>query len=122
FGLLGEHFQGTLLLHRYLDPQNVPALTLPEWMARGLANDGLSDLANDFLRGACVWTGLTLDTLPGLVLSFCRVMVLVSIAVALATRVPMVVNLTLVIIVFLASHLTPTLVNISRKAQDANPG
>ena len=84
--------------------------------------NGLPTDANDFVRGAALWTSLSVDTLPGLVLSFCHVMVLVCIAITLATRLPMVLNLVLVISVFLVSHLTPTLVGKARRLQDLNPG
>jgi len=63
-----------------------------------------------------------LETLPGLVLGFSQVMVLVAIAVTLATRVPMIVNLTTVLVLFALSHLTPVLVAIGKKAQQDNPG
>jgi hypothetical protein len=49
-------------------------------------------------------------------------MVLVAIAATLATRVPMVVNLSTVVVIFLLSHLTPVLVQIGRHAQVDNPG
>ncbi len=47
---------------------------------------------------------------------------LVSIAVALATRLPMVVNLTIVLVVFLTGNVTPVLVEIGRRAQQTSPG
>ena len=120
FGLLGEYFESTLKLHRYiwrLDP-----LPAPGWVASLTTNNGLPTDANDFVRGAALWTSLSVDTLPGLVLSFCHVMVLVCIAITLATRLPMVLNLVMVISVFFLSHLTPTLVGKARRLQDLNPG
>jgi ABC-type transport system involved in multi-copper enzyme maturation permease subunit len=120
FGLLGEYFESTLLLKRYID--RLDPLPAAGWVRSLTANNGLPADANDFVRGAALWTSLSVDTLPGLVLSFCRVMVLVSIAIALATRLPMVLNLVLVISVFLVSHLTPTLVGKARRLQELNPG
>jgi ABC-type transport system involved in multi-copper enzyme maturation permease subunit len=53
-------------------------------------------------------------TSPGLVLGFCQVMVLLAIAVALATRLPMVVNLVVCLVVFFLGHLAPVLVQASQ--------
>jgi hypothetical protein len=77
---------------------------------------------SDLLRGLGLWTSLSLETLPGLILSFCRVMVLVAIAVALATRVPGVVNLTVVLVVYFLAHLSPVLVAIGNAAKARDPG
>jgi hypothetical protein len=121
FALLGEYFELTLLLHRYLNPREYSE-SAPAWVASLTTDNRLPTDINDFVRGAALWTGLSVDTLPGLVLSFCQVMVLVSIAVALATRLPMVVNLVLVISVFLVSHLTPNLVSKARRLEELNHG
>jgi hypothetical protein len=118
YGLLGTYFQGTLLLKRYLDKMD--PMTTPPWVTTVLVHDSLPGNANDFLRGIGMWTSHTLDTLPALLLSFCQVMVLVSIAVALATRLPMVVNLTIVLAVYLTAHVTPVLVEIGRRLQQGN--
>ena len=120
FGVLGEHFEGTLLLKRYLDKMD--PMATPEWVTGLLNRATLPDSPSFFLRGLGVWCGHTLDTLPGLVLSFSQVMVLVSIAVALATRVPMVVNLTTVGLIYFFAHLAPNLVANGHKAQELNPG
>jgi hypothetical protein len=120
FGLLGEHFEGTLLLKRYLE--RMDPITLPEWIGALVTGNGLPDVTNDFLRGVGIWTTHTLDTLPGLVLSFSQVMVLVSISVAIATRVPMLVNLVVVAVIFLFGNLAPILVAFGRKAQQSDPG
>lgn len=50
---------------------------------------------------------------PGVVLSFCQVAILTSIAVALATRLPMVVNVVVCIAIFAMGHLTHVLQVIS---------
>jgi hypothetical protein len=120
FAVLGVYFQSTLLLKRYID--RLDPLPAAGWVRTMTTNNGLPSDANDFVRGVALWTSLTVDTLPGLVLSFCRVMVLVSIAIALATRLPMVLNLVLVISVFLVSSLTPTLVGKARRMQELDPG
>jgi hypothetical protein len=120
YGILGTYYEGTLLLKRYLDKMD--PLTAPTWVTDMLANDRLPEITNDFLKGIGIWTSHTLDTVPGLLLSFCQVMVLVSIAVALATRLPMVVNVVIVIAVYITANVTPHLVTIGRKAQETNQG
>jgi hypothetical protein len=120
FALLGTYFQGVQLFKHWwdrLDPTPTPA-----WLVATLQRLSLPPAAADFVRGAGLWADLTQDTLPGLVLSFSQVMVLVAIAVSLATRVPMVVNLTAVVAVYLLAHLTPVLVSIGERAQAADPG
>jgi ABC-type transport system involved in multi-copper enzyme maturation permease subunit len=120
FGMLGTYFQGSLFFKEWwdkLDPEPTPV-----WLVDSLDYLALSPQITDFLRGVGLWTSVMLDTAPGLVLSFSQVMVLVAIAVSLATRVPMVVNLTTVLVMYFLAHLTPVLVSIGRKAQVDNPG
>ena len=57
---------------------------------------------------------------PGLVLTFSQVMVLVALAVTLATRVPMVVNLPTVLVVYFMAHLTPVLVAIAERGKETS--
>jgi hypothetical protein len=94
----------------------------PVWVTAVLERWALPGEATDLLRGVGLWANLTLDTAPGLILSFSQVMVLVAVAVSLATRVPMVVNLVAVLVVFMLAHLTPVLVAIGYHAQATNPG
>jgi ABC-2 family transporter protein len=119
FGFLGCYFEVTLLYKGFID--NVDPVPQPEWISAVLSYTPAGPLA-DFVRGIGLWTQHTLDTLPGLVLSFSQVMVLVAIAVTLATRVPMVVNLSTVLVIFFLSHLTPVLVEIGRRARIDSPG
>ncbi len=119
FGLLGTYFEGVQLFKHWWDKLD-PAPT-PAWVVSGLERLNPPPEAADFLRGTGMWTSLTLDTLPGLVLIFSQVMVLVAIAVSLATRVPMVVNLTAVLVVYFLAHLTPVLVSIGNRAKATDP-
>jgi hypothetical protein len=120
FALLGTYFEGVLLFKHWWDKMD-PVPT-PVWVATTLERWALPGEATDLLRGVGLWTNLTLDTAPGLILSFSQVMVLVAIAVSLATRVPMVVNLVTVLVVYLLAHLTPVLVAIGYHAQQTSPG
>jgi hypothetical protein len=119
FGFLGTYFEGALLYKNFLD--RVDPVPQPEWISSSLASVPVGPAA-DFIRGIGLWGQHTLETLPGLVLGFSQVMVLVAIAVTLATRVPMVVNLSTVLVVFIMAHLTPVLVAIGKKAKVENPG
>jgi hypothetical protein len=120
FALLGTYFEGILLFKHWWD--RMDPIPVPEWVAGTLARWDLPSDVTDFLRGAGMWTSHSLDAAPGLVLGFSQVMVLVAIAVSLATRVPMVVNLATVVVVYILANLAPVLVDIGRNAQATNPG
>jgi hypothetical protein len=136
FGMLGVFFEGVLLVKHWFDrldpisPQVVESqatqarigvVATPAWVNEALDRWGLSSQLTDVLRGAGQWLAHGLDTIPGLVLCFSQVLVLVGLAVALATRVPMVVNLVTVLMVYFLAHLTPVLVIIARRAEGASP-
>src|SRR5438270_2027834 len=75
------------------------------------------------LYGLGLWVHDTLNTLPGLMLGSCQVMVLLAIAVGLATRLPMVPNLVICWVVYTLGHLTPVLAQIAaRKDADSAAG
>jgi hypothetical protein len=123
YGLLGTWFEGTMLLHRWVDRftfMDKPRPT-PPWAAALLTSWQLPGPATDLLRGISLWTGHTLDTLPGLLLSFSQVMVLVAIAVSLATRVPVVVNLVTILVIFVLAHLSPSLLEYAVREQQKYP-
>jgi hypothetical protein len=123
FGLLGLFFEGSLVFKRWLDHlDQTDPLPPPAWVNSWLTAMHLPRDPREFMRGVLFWADHTLDTLPGLVLSFCQVMVLVAIAVSLATRMPMVVNLSIILVVYFLSHLTPVLLSIGQKAQRDAPG
>jgi len=119
--LLGWVFNWMILGRSWfdkMDPEPPPGrltLFLEAWAPAGEATD--------FLRGAGLWIFQTADLLPGLVLGFGQVMVLVAIAVSLATRLPMIVNVPICLLVYFLGHLTPTLTLIARHyKQNEAPG
>src|ERR1700722_14612634 len=81
FGFLGCYFEGAILYKGFLD--RVDPTPQPEWISNILAQVPESHIA-DLIRGIGLWTQHTLETLPGLVLSYSQVMVLVAVAVTLA--------------------------------------
>jgi hypothetical protein len=120
FGILGTWFEGVLEYKHWFEKMD-PTPT-PGWLTSALQAWALPGMATDFLRGIGLWVGLTLDVAPGLILSFSQVMVLIAVAVSLATRVPMVVNLTTVVVLYIVANLAPVLVTIGQQALAANPG
>jgi ABC-2 family transporter len=135
FALLGTYFEGITLFQPWWNKsdqpwwsqQNVNVVIpnenpAPAWIMNLLHHWALPGAPSDVLRGIGLWTHLMLDIAPGLILGFSQMMVLVAIAVSLATRVPMVVNLVAVVVLFFLAHLAPVLVQIGNEAQRANPG
>jgi hypothetical protein len=120
FALLGTYYEGIALFKHWWDKADPEPV--PQWVTATLEKWSLPGEPTDLLRGVGLWTHLTLDTAPGIILGFAQVMVLVAIAVSLATRVPMVVNLVAVVVIFFLAHLTPVLVSIGYEAQRTNPG
>jgi ABC-type transport system involved in multi-copper enzyme maturation permease subunit len=134
FALLGVYFEGITLFKHWWDKMDQPwwvqenaatnpaEIAAPLWVTATLKSWDLPSVTTDLLRGVGLWTHLTLDIAPGLILGFSQVMVLVALAVSLATRVPMVVNLLTVVAVFYLAHLAPVLLSIGYEAQKTNPG
>jgi ABC-type transport system involved in multi-copper enzyme maturation permease subunit len=133
FGLLGIYFEGVLMVKHWWDklettPQESQAVTAqlgvvptPAWVNELLTRWDLPAGSNDVLRGAFGWAAHAADILPGLILCFSQVMVLVALAVALATRLPVVVNLVCILAIFLLANLTPTLLAVARQTSQEQP-
>jgi len=118
-GLMGLLFPLVLIYkHWYerMDPVPFP----PELTA--FLNHILPSIeAPEFYRAIGMWFFQAGEVLPGLILGFCQVMVLLAIAVALATRLPMVVNVPVCLLVYFLGHLTPVLVQVSTPRPGTNP-
>jgi len=80
-------------------------------LTRNLVEEGPSA---DLIRGIGFWMNDVGDAFPGLVIGFCQVMVLLSIAVALATRLPMIVTVPACLFVYFLGHLTPIITEVTR--------
>lgn len=135
FALLGTYFEGVTLFKPWWDKSDTPwwnqenttivmtnAPPAPQWILETLQRWALPGATTDLLRGVGLWTHLMIDIAPGLILGFSQVMVLIAISVSLATRVPMVVNLVAVVVIFFLAHLAPVLVSIGYEAQRTHPG
>lgn len=120
FALLGTEFEGMTYLKDWWDaPDAVPP---PPWIAAVQQQLDLPTQAAELVQGVFLWTALTLDVLPGLLLGFSQVMVLIAIAVSLATRVPMVVNLVTVFAIYVLANLAPILNIRAQEVQASSPG
>jgi ABC-type transport system involved in multi-copper enzyme maturation permease subunit len=113
--LLGWFLVWVVIFKPWWDPPitNEPILD-PTWvtdMVRRLPNPELGEL----VRGLLLWADEAGAALPGLMVSFCQVMVLLAIAVALATRLPMIVNLSICLLIYFLGNLTPILTAVSRQ-------
>lgn len=117
--LLGWAFDWMLLYKRWydrVDPVPFPAggaAFLQSWVSAGEAQ-GL-------LRGASWWALDTADMLPGLMLGFCQVTVLLAVAVALATRLPVVANVVTCVVVYIVSNLNPILLASAQYSAQSDP-
>jgi ABC-type transport system involved in multi-copper enzyme maturation permease subunit len=85
----------------------------PAWAADAAAVLFGSSSSADLVRGMFLWVNDAGSAVPGLVIGYCQVLVLVAVAVALATRVPMVVNLPMCFLVYFLGHLTPIMTEVT---------
>ncbi len=122
FALLGWLFQGVLPHQTLARPgrSDAPAT----WLTSVLSSLNLHEKPTALVRGVGLWTDSTLSVLPGLVMTFSEVMVLIAVAVALATRATLVVNLSTVLAIYFLANVTPVLVTIGgdAKHENARPG
>jgi ABC-type transport system involved in multi-copper enzyme maturation permease subunit len=105
--VLGWFFDWTLLFKRWYDqvdpvPFNPTVATFIHNVAPGAEREA-------FVRGAFLWVFDAAEVLPGLVLGFGQVMVLLAVAVCLATRLPVAANATTCVVLYIVSHLSPIL-------------
>ena len=105
-----------LLIGRVMD--RMDPLALPAGLNNWFEAQMFSPEGRDLVRGILLWLTHIGEVIPGLVMACSLVMVLVAIAVSLATRLPMIVNLISCLIVYLLANLSPILV-LSTKPDDA---
>ncbi len=95
-------------------PGITPPTPDPGWLTDLVSNTYGQTISGDLLRGVGLWMSDCGEALPGLVISFGQVMTLIAISVALATRVPMVVNLAACLVIYFLGHLAPIMTEVSR--------
>jgi ABC-type transport system involved in multi-copper enzyme maturation permease subunit len=108
---LGWWFDWSLVFTRWyqrVDPVPVPLPLKDFVLSRSMPVE-----AANFVHGIDLWSFDALRTAPGLALGSCQAMVLLAIAVSLATRLPMVVNLVTCLAIYFLGHLTPVLLQIA---------
>jgi ABC-type transport system involved in multi-copper enzyme maturation permease subunit len=114
--LLGWSMVWMFLFKENLDPPigGKNQVADPAWVTRFVGDYVPRGDAATFVRGAGLWFDDSAAVLPGLVIVSGQVMILLAIAVALATRLPMVVNIPVCIVFYFLGHLTPILISVSR--------
>jgi ABC-type transport system involved in multi-copper enzyme maturation permease subunit len=116
--LLGWFMIWILYIKPRWDPFSVPnpleKIPDPAWVTRLVQRLDLDAVSLANVQGILLWSGDLGMTGLGMVLGFCQLMVLLAIAVALATRLPMIVNLVVCLVVFFLGHLTPILTAVSQ--------
>jgi hypothetical protein len=114
--LLGWWLVWMLYFKTWFDPDLLAQFQKPpdpQWVVDAISNYRATGDVGDLFRGTLLWTHDAGRALPKLVIVFCQVMVLLAIAVALATRLPMIVNLPVCIVFYFLGHLTPILTAVS---------
>jgi ABC-type transport system involved in multi-copper enzyme maturation permease subunit len=99
----------------YLHMPYEPEIPDPAWIVRFSQSVFPESNLADLMRGMGLWLIDATSALPGLVIGFCQVMVFLSIAVALATRVPLVVNMGVCLAVYFLGHLTPIITAVAQQ-------
>jgi ABC-type transport system involved in multi-copper enzyme maturation permease subunit len=87
----------------------------PEWLTAFVERNYGATTPGDLCRGIGLWGRDLGDALPGLVIGFGQVMTLIAVSVALATRVPMVVNVTMCMVIYFLGHLAPIMTEVSQR-------
>jgi hypothetical protein len=105
--LLGWLVVWVILFKQTWDPGIVAEpIPDPAWVVQEVDRYFPQSSVGDLLKGMGFWLNDAGETLPGLIIGYCQVMVLTAAAVALATRVPMVVNVTACLVIYFLGHLT----------------
>lgn len=106
---------GLVLWYKNLHPDDINAVFAAPGPAEAIASRVASwgDGPAHLTRGICWWIVDMTEMIPGVVMDLSEVMMLVAVAVALATRLPMILNLVFCVVVYFLSQLTPMLGQVS---------
>jgi len=113
-GILSWVFNGIMLYEYYFEKTDI---TPPGWIepVRQFFADKPPEMQKllNFYLGGGAWLNEAAEKLPGLDFGLCQSMVLLAIAVALATRLPFIVTFCSCVVFFFLGHLTHILVRVS---------
>jgi ABC-type transport system involved in multi-copper enzyme maturation permease subunit len=116
--LLGCLLLWIVLFKERLDPLQLSTagdkVPDPPWVRPAVLSLVDNPKTVELLRGVALWVHDLALTGLGLLLGFGLVMAQVAIAVALATRLPMTVNIVICAVVFFLAQLMPVLIEVSR--------
>ncbi len=113
--ILGTWFEVTIFIKRYFD--RMDPIPPTEWML-AIFNEGkIPSSGLGILKGLGLWGHFLYEVGPGVFLSGWQITLLTAIAVSLATRLPLTVNMPVVLSIYMLSHLTPVLVAIGANAR-----
>ncbi|HZT82080.1 MAG TPA: ABC transporter permease [Gemmataceae bacterium] len=118
--ILSWVFDWSLLAKRYLDRMDpVPP---PEGLVSAVTSLGLPVEASAYLMGCGLWFADAWEAAPGLLLGFCQVMVLTAVAAALATRLPVILNVPACGVIYFLGNLTSEMVAVANRYQAGEGG
>jgi ABC-type transport system involved in multi-copper enzyme maturation permease subunit len=117
--LLGWVFQWTIYWKPVLEPMDDISDPLQAQIEPALTGlvAGTTGPPGDFLRGIALWFSTAMAVFLGLAIGSCQVMILTALAAALATRLPMVVNLVTCLGLFFLGNLAPVLLEVAGRLQ-----
>lgn len=119
--LLGWWLAWCLYLKPIIDPNEEASDPLQTQLLPSLQNLAGTLAATGevsyFLQGAARWFADSLSVLPGLLVGFGQVMLFLGVASALATRLPLVVNLGVCLALFFLGNLAPILLQTARRLE-----
>jgi hypothetical protein len=114
--LLGWFMVWMFIFKEHYDPRVGQPERLPDptWVVRFCHSRWVPDgPSNDIVRGICLWIDQAGAVLPGLVFVSCQMMMLLSIAVALATRLHFTINFIVCAAFYFMGHLAPVLTAVA---------
>jgi len=115
--ILGWFMVWMFLFKENLDPPlggDKNRVSDPAWVSRVVQEYVPAGEPAGFVRGVGLWFDDSGAVLPGLVIVSGQIMILLAIAVALATRLPVVVTIPICLVFYFLGHLTPILISVSR--------
>lgn len=109
-------------MERLEDSFDPMAVEVQSWIAPWFGNLGSTPVTASLLKGVGMWVGDAVANMGGLLLGFCQVIVLLAVAVSLATRLPLIVSIVSCMSFFLLGNLAPILAQVSAKIANKSGG